>query len=158
MGVQECAEPVINGVSLVDMLARVESASATVRYAGLAPAKLLEPLHTSLESAEGTDHRVQVLRCVCGDMRCSWATLEVACSGTEVTWANIHASRAEPETYASIGPFRFARAQYGEALANRGGPSRRCPIRARSRFCSATGASATSAGEGARGRRSLPRS
>jgi hypothetical protein len=111
-GPQTCAEPIINGERLVDILERVEG--KPTGYAGLAPESLFAALDPAAERAQ-----VQVLRCVCGDDLCSWARVAVKTGPEQVVWHNLRASRGEPASYTALGPFRFSREQYERALAAR---------------------------------------
>jgi hypothetical protein len=108
--VEECAEPVINGESLVDILKRAERAPSG--YAGLPPEGLLSALRRPERAAD-----VQVLRCICGDDACSWARVDVENGPDEVVWRNVRASRADASVYASVGPYRFSAKAYERALA-----------------------------------------
>jgi hypothetical protein len=110
-GPQECAEPAINGESLVDLLARAEA--GRVRYAGLAPEDLARVL-TDVESGR----KAQVLRCTCGDDLCSYAQVTVELGADEVVWHGVHASHREhADAHATLGPWRFSRTAYERALA-----------------------------------------
>jgi hypothetical protein len=109
-GVQECAEPVINGESLVDTLARVEG---RLGYAGLAP----EDLSRVLNRVE-SEGKAQILRCTCGDNLCSSAHVTVEIQPDEVVWHSLWGShRASADAHAALGPWRFSRAAYETALA-----------------------------------------
>ena len=110
VGKQECAEPVINGKSLVDILKRAER--KPIGYAGLKPEELFSALRRPEQSMD-----VQVLRCICGDDLCSWARVEVDIRADEIVWRNFRASRAEATAYAGIGPYLFSRSEYQRALA-----------------------------------------
>jgi hypothetical protein len=108
--VEACAEPVINGVGLVDILAGAERPPRG--YAGFPPKELLGRL-----SRAGTATDVQVLRCICGDDACSWARVEVNIGPDEVVWQNVRGSQAGADAYNAVGPFRFSREGYERALA-----------------------------------------
>jgi hypothetical protein len=108
IGPEICAEPVINGERLVDILARAEGNPSG--YAGLSPRQL----RAALEPAPVAD--VQVLRCVCGDDLCSWARVSVETRPDEVVWHDIRGSRGEAGSYRGLGPYRFSRAEYERTL------------------------------------------
>lgn len=122
MGMLMCAEPIINGESLVDCLKRAER--KPIGYAGLSPQRLSDAL-VRLRSED-----VQILGCTCGDSKCAWAIVHVKVGSDEVVWDRVRASCAEVDVYAGIGPYRFARDAYEKALA---APRRlNAPIRDRS--------------------------
>jgi hypothetical protein len=110
VGVEVCAEPVINGVRLSDFLNRFEPMPGG--YAGLPSQELFRALRRPERTAD-----VQVLRCGCGDDLCAWARVEVETGSDEVVWHNVRASRGEPANYSTVGPFRFSREAYERALA-----------------------------------------
>ena len=109
-GVQECVEPLIDGESLVDILARVE---VRLGYAGLTPENLVHVL-TRIES-EG---KAQLLRCTCGDTHCSSAHVTVEIHADELVWHSLWDShRQHADAHAELGPWRFSRPAYETALA-----------------------------------------
>jgi hypothetical protein len=108
IGSQICAEPVINGEPLVDILARAEGNPSG--YAGLSPRQL----RAALEPASVAD--VRVLRCVCGDDLCSWARVSVEIEPGALVWHDILGSRAKADSYRGLGPYRFLRTGYERAL------------------------------------------
>ena len=110
VGVQECAEPVINGMRLVEILEAAER--KPTGYVGMRPEELLSALSRPEPSVD-----VQVLRCSCGDDLCSWARVEIDTHADGVVWRNLRASRAEAAAYAGLGPYRFSRGDYERALA-----------------------------------------
>jgi hypothetical protein len=120
MGTFECAEPVVNGESLIDIIRRVEEREPLgyAGYAGLVAPKLVAALLDCLAAPGAAACSAQVLGCTCGDAGCSWAVVEVVTTDHEVVWQNVQASRfaSSPEVYAPVGPFRFRRAEYEESL------------------------------------------
>ncbi len=78
LGVQLCAEPVINGTNLVTVLKRCDGTS--VGYAGLPLDQLLRNLSQSEPSFDA-----QILRCTCGDDGCSWARAVERCGRTTLS-------------------------------------------------------------------------
>jgi hypothetical protein len=110
VGVQECAEPVINGKSLVDILTAADPQS--LGYAGMPPEKLFSELSRRERSMD-----VQVLRCTCGDDLCSWTRVEVDTRADAVEWRNLRASHTEAAACAGLGPYQFSRGEYERALA-----------------------------------------
>jgi hypothetical protein len=69
MGTFECAEPVVNGESLIDIIRRVEEREALgyAGYAGLVPSRLFAALRHRLTAPEAAACSAQVLGCTCGD-------------------------------------------------------------------------------------------
>jgi hypothetical protein len=122
LGVSECVEPVINGESLTDIFGRVEQRQRLgyAGYAGLAPQMLFAALRLCFDARAATGRTVGVLRCTCGDTGCSWAKVEVVTSAREVVSQHLKASRishSAPKVYAPLGPFRFDRRRYEDALS-----------------------------------------
>jgi hypothetical protein len=111
IGPQVCAEPIINGEPLCDMLARVDG--TRTGYAGLAPSDLAARLEPVSDRED-----VHVLGCICGDDLCSWARLSVTVKPERITWHDIRASNGDVHAYAALGSFEFSRRQYEHALAS----------------------------------------
>lgn len=110
-GTTECAEPVINGESLPDILKRLER--RPIAYAGLPPDELaaaLAPRDAMIDA--------QVLRCICGDRGCAWARVLVERRPREVHWHSVRTSWTHPAAYAGIGLWRFSARAYDQALAD----------------------------------------
>jgi hypothetical protein len=108
------AEPILNGVSLVDLFKRAEHRPAM--YVGLP----LDELTSALRRAAGlglVGQRIMVLSCSCGDPGCGHATMRVRADGDSVIWDEFKVPR-EPTAaaYAGLGPFRFAADDYEAAL------------------------------------------
>jgi hypothetical protein len=123
LGVQDCAEPIINGESLVDILKRAER--EPIGYAGLSPHALVR----TLRQPEGVA-TLLVLGCICGCDGCSWVRVRVETGPDEVVWHAVGTSGADASVYAAVGPYRFSRAEYERALA---APRRaEAPVRDRS--------------------------
>jgi hypothetical protein len=114
--VEECIEPVINGLSLADAVKQVEQ--RPLAWAGLAPSELLEPLAGALKFSRAVGDRVALLRCCCGHRDCSEVTAELHASRESVTWQAFKAPGLPPETYTTLGPYEFLRSDYERALAN----------------------------------------
>lgn len=110
-------EPVVDGVSVVDVYADVDGEYA---YAGLNPPDLFLD-HWRDVVAAGVPARVQLLGCGCGDSGCSWAAAQIEVGDDMVVWADLRGSdrAGEPSTarYPELGPYQFDRAQYAAALA-----------------------------------------
>jgi hypothetical protein len=134
-GVQDCVEIAVNGRDLCDLLREVEQPLPTAgSYAGLqpqfvlaphsrflddrtAPAKPDDPAH-DYEDDEAR-RRTFVLRCNCGDHRCSYALAKIRVDNDRVTWSDFWGSHGAPATaYQSLGPFEFDRVKYERALLN----------------------------------------
>jgi hypothetical protein len=112
----EGVEPIVDGVSLVDLFRRVDG---RIAYAGL----------TALEGALRTwapheqPHAIRLLGCRCGDPDCSYVQSRLVTEGECVVWEDFWASsspgpRPGGRGYPEIGPFRFHRRAYEAALAN----------------------------------------
>lgn len=108
-GVEECAEPVINGASLVELLD-----PGGPRAVGT-PVWSRPGCSTHLSRPE-LSGEVQVLRCICGDYGCSWARVEVKNNHDEAVWQNFRGSGRDADAYAALGPFRFPRELYASAV------------------------------------------
>lgn len=122
---EECVEPIIDGVSLVDAVKRAER--RPIVWAGLRPAELFDQLRGVSRPARQIGERVAVLRCSCGHRDCSELTAVVRQSGDSVVWESFKAPSSPEERYAELGPFVFPRAGYEYALGHpRHAPS---PIR-----------------------------
>jgi hypothetical protein len=110
-------EPIIDGVSLVDIMKR---ADGEVWHAGITA---IEPALARLRAAPiGSETTIaQVLGCGCGDDGCSGVTVTISASDGEIIWSGIRASSTPagppgPRTYRDVGPFVFAREQYLSAV------------------------------------------
>jgi hypothetical protein len=129
LAVVDCAEPQLNGTSLVDLIRDVEQRQplGPNRYAGM-PSSLLPSLAQMLDAADAGDtpQGAQVLGCSCGDFGCGWVRLVIVTTPTTVTWQDVVGSRfaGTPGVYAAVGPFIFDRQQYEHAVAT---PGRRSP-------------------------------
>jgi hypothetical protein len=120
-GVAAGLEPVIDRVSLVDILKR---AAGERRHAGLTGVR------TALASLRTPGAgRKQVLGCLCGVDSCSGVTVRITVDGQSVTWSDLqHTTRPGATCYEHVGPFVFGLRQYLRALAH---PVREAaPIRA----------------------------
>jgi hypothetical protein len=116
LGPAEGVEPVIDGVSLVDLFERVDGRSS---YAGLVcHDRYLE--HWRRILASGGDPHMKLLGCGCGDPDCSYTTARVEVAGDTVVWSDFwgtsRARGSQSGRYEEIGPFRFDRGQYAAAL------------------------------------------
>ena len=89
-------------------------------YAGFPPDSLFAALRAALRRPDPVAN-VQVLRCICGDPQCSWATVRVESGPDEVVWRDVEGSGADvasrESAYAALGPYRFSRQAYESALA-----------------------------------------
>lgn len=111
---EDCAEPVIDGLSLVDAVKRAER--RPIMWAGLRPVELFDQLRGASRSGRQVGERLAVLRCSCGHRDCSELTAVVKQSGDSVVWESFKAPRFPEEMYAQLGPFTFPRADYQDAL------------------------------------------
>jgi hypothetical protein len=116
-GQADGVEPVIDGVSVVDLFARVDGESS---YAGLAPPEPVLQRWQSLLAAGEAD-RMQLLGCGCGDDLCRWAAAQIEVRQDTVVWSDFWGSspvgEPGPGRYHELGPYQFERAQYAAALA-----------------------------------------
>jgi hypothetical protein len=110
-------EPIIDGVSLVDVMKHAEG---EVRHAGITGIeRALDRLRAVPIGSETA--LVQVLGCGCGEDGCSGVDVMISASDEEIIWSSIRASSAPsgppgPKTYEDLGPFVFAREQYLSAV------------------------------------------
>jgi hypothetical protein len=109
-------EPVINGVSLVDLAKRAEQRPAV--WIGLRSEELLGPLRTCLAISRQIGDRVAVLRCGCGHRDCAEITAEVVSTADQVTWGAFRNPQRRPEAFADLDAFTFPRSVYQDALSN----------------------------------------
>ena len=113
VGHAEAVEPVIDDISLVDVMAKAEGQR---RYAALCPPEMfLERWRTLLEAGE--PGQIHLLGCGCGDDWCSHVLAKMSFSGAEVTLSDFFGSHSDPEACERVGPFRFDRARFARALA-----------------------------------------
>jgi len=116
-GPADGVEPVIDGVSVVDVFARVDG---EISYAGLVPPEPFLQRWRSVMAAEG-HAKMKLLGCGCGDSDCSWATARMEIGRDTVVWSEFWGSSPAgeqgPGRYDEIGPYQFERAQYAAALA-----------------------------------------
>ena len=130
VGPAEGVEPVVDGLSLVDLFRRADGG---ISYAGL----------IAIESAlrkwapSGEEHEIPLLGCTCGDPDCSQVRVRMAANAETVVWTGFWGSSPPGpgrggRDYPEIGPFRFARHDYESALAR---PQRAMgPVRERHDF------------------------
>jgi hypothetical protein len=105
IGIREAVEPVIDGVSMVDVLKQAEG---EVLHLGLTE---IDQALSELQSLPppGTSRKVRVGGCLCGDDDCTNATATVSATSDTVTWSDIE---GHFRTYPEAGPFVFDRARY----------------------------------------------
>lgn len=121
-------EPVVDGMSLVDVVKRADD---EIAFGGLVPAGLYLDVLRSACTAGGAD-RMRVLGCVCGDADCSHVAARLDVAEDTVTWADFWATcrpggEFGPRAYPELQRYVFAKAQYMNALSK---PSHRgAPIR-----------------------------
>lgn len=113
MGDLDGLEPVIDGVSLVDVL---KWADGEIRHAGLTD---IETALTDLSFVPigGEPRAARLLGCGCGVDECTSVVATISTSDETVTWSQIrwHAVRDKP-IYENVGPFVFERARYLSAV------------------------------------------
>jgi len=114
-GVCEGLEPVIDGVSLVDVL---KWSDGEIRHGGVTGFEaVLEGL--SVVPVEGEPTAVQVLGCLCGVDGCTGVAVTISATDGAVSWSDVRWCRVrDASVYENVGPFVFARAQYLSAVLN----------------------------------------
>ncbi|MFC9693886.1 hypothetical protein ACFTSF_35360 [Kribbella sp. NPDC056951] len=110
--------PLVNGVSLVELIARYE------RGEGLDPAGGYsgQVLHTAafsslrkyLLGAPSTQYAL--LGCICGDTGCWPLQARIHADADTVTWDSFCQPHRPERDYSGFGPFVFDRSQYDKAL------------------------------------------
>lgn len=113
---EECIEPVINGLSLVDAVKEAER--RPIVWSGLEPSDLLTPLSSAVSYSRAVGDRVALLRSCCGHRDCAEVTAEIHATRESVTWQAFRAPGMPAEIYAGLGPYEFARSDLDRALAN----------------------------------------
>jgi hypothetical protein len=109
VGPAEGVEPVVDGLSLVNLFTRADGRSA---YAGL----------TSIEGALNRwvpteeERTIRLLGCGGGDNECNYVHVRIAADAETVVWKDFWGTTGR-RSYPKIGPFRFARRDYEAALA-----------------------------------------
>ena len=113
IGDRDGLEPVIDGVSLVDVLKWVDG---EIEHAGLTDIEAALT-HLSFVPVGGEPRAVRLLGCGCGVDDCTSVVATISTSEETVTWSRIrwHAVRGKP-IYENVGPFVFERAQYLSAV------------------------------------------
>ena len=113
-GVCEGLEPVIDGVSLVDVL---KWSDGEIRHGGVTDFDgVLARL--AYVPVEGEPAAVQVLGCRCGVDGCTGVAVTISATDGAVTWSEVRWCRVlrQDPVYEDVGPFVFARAQYLSAV------------------------------------------
>jgi hypothetical protein len=117
VGLADGVEPVVDGISVVDLFRHVDGRRAS--YASL------RDIQASLRSWTPTEEErdIRVLGCGCGDPDCSSVLARLVADAETVVWSTFWASsppsdRPEGRDYPAIGPFRFDRRAYETALAH----------------------------------------
>jgi len=124
--------PVINGISLIDLVASFERSQGrdSGRYAGLLVEHFQSPLVTraypgsgSVEGAidawaHGRGPVTEVLACECGEIGCWPLDAEVTVDDGSVIWHGFSQPHRPAWDYSDFGPFRFEQAPYDRAVLN----------------------------------------
>jgi hypothetical protein len=116
-GPADGVEPVVDGMSIVDVFKRADGRRNS--YAGLTG--IDRALASWAPSEE--ERAIHLLGCACGDPDCSSVRARLVADSDSVVWSGFWASsppldRPEGRDYPEIGPFRFDRREYEAALAN----------------------------------------
>jgi hypothetical protein len=117
IGLADGVEPVVDGVSVVDLFRRADGRRTS--YAGLREIEA----HLRRWAPTEEEHGIRLLGCVCGDSDCTSVRARLVTDAETVVWTGFWASsppsdRPEGREYPEIGPFRFDRRAYEDALAN----------------------------------------
>ena len=104
--------PLVNGVSLVELVARYERGEGLKPAGGYAGLMLGPAARRAY--LPGTSYAL--LGCDCGDMGCWPLRAEIHADADTVTWDSFHQPHRPDWDYSGFGPFVFDRAQYDEAL------------------------------------------
>jgi hypothetical protein len=117
VGPADGVEPVVDGMSIVDVFKRADGGRSS--YAGLIA--IDRALASWAPSEE--ERAIRLLGCTCGDPDCSSVRARLVADADSVVWSGFWASspprdRPEGQDYSEIGPFRFDRREYEAALAN----------------------------------------
>lgn len=120
--------PVVDGVSLIELARRHEVVPATAageahlagNYAGLAVGRAVEPGWQEWYLGHGEswfgDGDTCLLGCTCADVGCWPLTALVELEPETVTWRGFRTGHRDWDL-SRLGPFRFSRRQYEQALA-----------------------------------------
>ncbi|MEI5675786.1 MULTISPECIES: hypothetical protein [unclassified Nocardioides] len=117
--------PVIDGRSLVDLIAAYESRRGyepSGGYGGIIPAHFrFGDLSRYYEAREQRQWprpgHAWVLGCDCGEVGCWPLTTRVAVTGSDVTWSHFSQDLRPSWDYEGFGPFTFDRQEYVSAVA-----------------------------------------
>jgi len=117
--------PVVDGISLTQLVADYESAHGMVPsggYAGLIPAHFnfgdltAYYLGQSERQWPGTG-RMWLLGCDCGEVGCWPLEVTTTIMDGQVTWTDFRQPHRPDWDYAEFGPFTFEETQYRDAIA-----------------------------------------
>ena len=117
-GPADAVEPVIDGVSVVDIVKRADE---EIAFGGLVPPDYY--VRELLDACErGCAERMRVLGCVCGDADCSHVAAQLDVIDDTVIWSAFWATcrpggEFGPRGYPELGRYEFAKHQYLAALA-----------------------------------------
>jgi hypothetical protein len=116
--------PLIDGREFADIVHEFERANAmetrAVSYGGLIPEFYkFEPLDRhflGVAESVGTDGKVPVLGCECGEWGCWPLRVRIVVDGARVVWSEFEQPHRETRDYSGLGPFVFDASDYGKAL------------------------------------------
>ena len=117
---RECVETVELPFAAADGQAQLAGKYEGLRADGLlAPGRHLLGAPVPYLQGTGDDERVTLLACECGEPGCWPLVARVRLTGDVVEWSDFEQPHRPNWSYAALGPFRFARAQYETALGFR---------------------------------------
>jgi hypothetical protein len=124
----DAVEPVVDGLSLVDIVKRADE---EIAFGGLVPTHFyVGELLAAYE--RGGAERMRVLGCVCGDADCSHVAVRLDVTEDTVIWSDFWATCRPggafgPRAYPELRRYEFAKDQYVSAISK---PSHRAaPVR-----------------------------
>ncbi|GAB3944214.1 hypothetical protein GCM10029976_067960 [Kribbella albertanoniae] len=108
--------PLVNGVSLVELITRYERGEGLDPAGGYAGLVLdnFSSIRGYLVGEPSTPYAL--LGCNCGDMGCWPLQAQIHADADTVTWDSFRQPHRPDWDYSGFGPFVFDRAQYDEAL------------------------------------------
>ena len=117
--------PMVDGVSLVDLVCRFERDAGyepAGGFAGIVPAyfnfgDLAEHFLGRQERQWPDTGRAWLLGCQCGEAGCWPLTARISLDASTVNWLDLTHEHRQERTYAGLGPYVFERTHYEAAVA-----------------------------------------